>query len=1729
MTLLGISDSTEKPQYLENHNKQKSRHFRSFFAPAVSALVLVLVVAGPVFPAGYLDLVFEDHSPTYDADQLWVSFDNGGSARPFDVTYNNGAAVTIDPGNHLSDPLQLSTVTDQTFRINSVTSVAVFVSYGQPFTTLDASPSFFKGAVSADITFQNFEITRTGGAGDQGNLTNINYFTAPMSIDSYSSDYDSGNTALQSTGYVETTEQIGSKLSGLSPSNSVTVDGKLRRYLGPTSWTIDAPYPGFGDYLASVRASGVSNTIENHNAFNTNGATPTTGKNYDFTFSLTSAIAADNSIQLTGQITTRIKDNAAGTFTDGATYTNADITLSGADMSKLNMIIYGQTANPTALQSAVTWGSGWTEWADFVQDPANNLTDSFDPSLSVGELTVAQTAIGEIATAVLMGFLGNTTVVDGTALNDMPSEDWWKLDPMQAFSDIQANPDHYNQWANVIYNASDNSVYSLPYSDRVGNGPLVNTVRFNKDGIFYDIDRWVVGVGEPIHESSTHVAIWSEADSGNWTTAGNWNGGDGPAPTSGTQTTIIFDRATVTASNQNAATPYVLGALVFNDVADGFALSGGALNFSDGTEGHISNNDVDNHSLTVNNDLTLTNPTTLGGTSTGTTTLAGVLSGAGGLTVDGKGVYVLTGANTFTNDVEVKDGTLGVSADNNLGDAANTLTLNGTGILQAGGTFNTARTVTLSSANATVHVLAGQTFGLIGQVTGTGTLNTTGPGNVQLTETTNNWTGATSIGTGSTLQLGADNVVPDGSTVTVDGMFDLNEFNETIADLAGTGTVQTGDATLTLASAAGTFSGSLAATSSGAGLVDVAGGTWTLTGDNSAFDGTLRASGGATIAGTNANALTAGTGGMTLDNGSLELSGSFTNTTPIALAAGGGTLSATGGQAPTHNAAITNTGTLNITGDGATSLVFGAATTVVTTDVNILADGSLQVGGDHQLDAATDLDLAGGFILGAHSQTLNSLSGAGLLSIDGGTLTVNGAASPDIALGAGGGTLNAGGGTLSQNGDVSGAGGLAVTNGQVTMGTAPKSWTGPTTIQNTGILQADQSLASTDYTIDSGGQLNVGTSNALPTTSTVTNNGTLTNGANAQRLGQLDGTNAAATVTIGAGALHVANENDAAYAGSFTTGGGDLIKSGSGTWTLSGNSNLFDGTLEINSGTVLVTGTLGDATPIFTVSGTAGGTGVWAGTMNVNAGGIVAPGNSIGNMTVGTYNPASDSCFDVEVAAGGGTGAPDNDKLIVLVAANLNGKGIVRPILTEAIGNYAVNDTWTILDASGGVLNGEFQGLQSQSHVARFGLEYPGGGLVNLVFLEAINYASMASTGDQLAVAAALDRIGAGSGAGRFMPVFRTLNGLTLSGVQGALNDISPAQTTAGMVVQGEQTRMFTGGLRRHLDTQRDRGVQTTPRQAPETSRTNWLDMPMLATTASNQDALALSREEMPSEGETKAGNWALWFRVDNTWGDQHSTRAVPGYRYFTTNLTLGADHPVLPGIRAGVMMGYSYSEMNFDRHAGEGEIDALRMAVYGTARYKGFHADLAVGAGYDWYENTRNINFMGTEADSNHDGQEFLTYLGVGYDWTWGKLTIGPVASLQYLHMREEGYREGGAGVLNLEVDENSADSLQQTLGLRALYDITLENVTLTPQVRAEWLHEYQSEAQSLSARLGAPGGAFAVTGQDPASDAILLDGGVEVDFGQGLSLRLFYEWYQACNNDNASHTLSTALRYEF
>lgn len=319
--------------------------------------------------------------------------------------------------------------------------------------------------------------------------------------------------------------------------------------------------------------------------------------------------------------------------------------------------------------------------------------------------------------------------------------------------------------------------------------------------------------------------------------------------------------------------------------------------------------------------------TGLNGTST---TYSGVLAGTGTVTKLGAGTFTLSGVNTFTGALNVQAGTLGFGSANRL-TGGNAVTISpGASLLlnnnsQTLGSLSGTGNVTLGSGTLTSGTNGGSTaYG--GVISGTGGLAKSGTGVLTLTGA-NTYTGATTINAG-TLRLGAAERLSNSSALNVlaGATFDLNGSSETVASMAGAGSIQLGTSGATLATAGTTttaFSGVLAGTGN---LTKGGTGTLTLSGANS-YTGATQVNAGTLIA---ANAT--------------ALGGTATGTT----VASGATLRVSNAAVGNENVTLSGNGVSNagaLTGDGTASLAgnvtLAAASRIGTTN----AASSLTLGG----------------------------------------------------------------------------------------------------------------------------------------------------------------------------------------------------------------------------------------------------------------------------------------------------------------------------------------------------------------------------------------------------------------------------------------------------------------------------------------------------------------------------------------------------------------------------------------------------------------------------------------------------------------------------------------------------------------------------------------------------------------------------------------------------------------
>jgi autotransporter-associated beta strand protein len=294
------------------------------------------------------------------------------------------------------------------------------------------------------------------------------------------------------------------------------------------------------------------------------------------------------------------------------------------------------------------------------------------------------------------------------------------------------------------------------------------------------------------------------------------------------------------------------------------------------------------------------------------------------------------------------------------------------------------------------------------------------------------------------------------------------------------------------------------------------------------------------------------------------------------------------------------------------------------------------------------LNLTSGTITNTSWLAVGREAGQGTLNISGGTMVKTGGGNISI-------THNTG---ATGNVTISGTGTFICASGETWVGenAGPGTWTmnGGTAIL--GLVHLAQNADATGVMSLNGGSLTateISTGNNGATQRELDfNGGTLVAGAdNANFIHDLSAANVQAGGAVIDSSGHTVAVNQALL---DAGGGGGLTKNGAGILRLNG-VNTYTGTTLVNAGTL-------------------GGSGTIAGPLNVTASGTLAPGNSVGTLTVNNSATLGGTTV-MEISKDGGVPASD----LLAVSGNLAYGGTLTVVVTGT-NSLAYNDTFNLFD-----------------------------------------------------------------------------------------------------------------------------------------------------------------------------------------------------------------------------------------------------------------------------------------------------------------------------------------------------------------------------------------------------------------------------------------------------------------
>jgi autotransporter-associated beta strand protein len=946
---------------------------------------------------------------------------------------------------------------------------------------------------------------------------------------------------------------------------------------------------------------------------------------------------------------------------------------------------------------------------------------------------------------------------------------------------------------------------------------------------------------------------------------------------------------------------------------------------------------------------------------------------------------------------------------------------------------------------------------------------------------TSNATGSYTVN-GNTLWIGEDGLLNDSA------------YEHTIAlNLTGGEVLGVNTATNNL-TISGVISGNSALAKSGNK-------TLTLTGDNSYSGGTTITAG--TLAGT-----TVGLKGAILNNSAVKFDQAVNGTYA-------GSMSGTGSLVKTGSGVVTLSGNNTFTGgttinSGVLAAAAVSANNVVTLNPNAFGTGSVNINfggamlvpsttlGGSRLELGGDLTLNNGTI--AFYDIGTSPAGQDLRIDVAGNFTNAGNGvvfdfSEVEALDSGNYTLVSYNGTNFATSAISSRAGVGTTlqgsfsfNGSSLVYTVTGAQSSGTDIQNNG---GPNTPIVANYNV-SGPTITIGTNNTVAAL-TFNSGGSL----NIQQNGVLN---------VSQGTLNV-------QSGTSVVGGGTLVapaglnKDGTGELdftnnvVVTGTANVIAGLLSVN-GQLSATGGV-----VVNPNATLGGAGIVFANVDVK-GGNLSPGNSPDTLTVlGNLVLTGANSTIIEIAS------PTNyDRIVVSGEAALGG---TLNAVAYGGGTITPGARYEFLQA--GSITGEFSSL-----IAPEGLRvrFLNSGTIGTLLFGPESYVPMALNPNQTSVAKAMDSFITAT-EGDELAVSIALDSLTTEQFPAAFDQIMPGfyESLANQVI--EQTYNQAQLLTQRMGSVR-LGVQGF--QAMGISQPIKYDK--------DGTSAADAKTASPIVESAMATNWNSWVMANGEFSISRGLSGVPNYKNNAGGFLVGADYRLSENFSAGVFAGYEYSYAKYDGGSSTRGNSAL-FGLYGSyTNENGYYADAVVSGGYTGFQTRRSIEFgtIDRTASADPNSGQFSAALNLGKDFEIGKFTLGPIIGAQYTYAGIGGFTETGADSLDLALGQQNANSLRSNLGARLAYNWEVgSNITLIPEVRAFWMHEFLNNSRNISSALdGGNGASFDYETEAPYRNSIFGGVGVSAKVGDRWNASVFYNVNFGSEN-YSNNIISTSLGFSF
>ncbi|MGP4973436.1 autotransporter domain-containing protein [Psychrobacter alimentarius] len=272
-----------------------------------------------------------------------------------------------------------------------------------------------------------------------------------------------------------------------------------------------------------------------------------------------------------------------------------------------------------------------------------------------------------------------------------------------------------------------------------------------------------------------------------------------------------------------------------------------------------------------------------------------------------------------------------------------------------------------------------------------------------------------------------------------------------------------------------------------------------------------------------------------------------------------------------------------------------------------------------------------------------------------------------------------------------------------------------------------------------------------------------------------------------------------------------------------------------------------------------------------------------------------------------------------------------------------------------------------------------------------------------------------------------------------------------------------------------------------------------------------------------------VWAKLIGNKGSHDAENGVTGYEADSYGAIVGLDTPINSDLNLGLVVSYIDTDADTDGSRLDHKLTAKNWQVLGYGNYGASDAtdvNFHIGAGRSSVKGERHLSILtNAVARSDYDVDTLRAGLGVDHRIGSEQRHVTPFAKVNYAQAKSDSYRETGAGVYNLNVDENRYESMRWTAGLKMSQYLTPQ-FAITGQLAAA-IENGDQHSDITANFVGMPNDSFTTIGQEVGREIGIVGIGISYMPTLKTTLSAGYrsEWRENYDDQGASIALQTTF----